>query len=87
VVRVANRVAAELRRRAWSQADLATLTEMPYGVIRRLTRPSSDPPLAYALAVSRAFKTRVESLFWLYDDGLPPRSARRARGPAGGSAR
>jgi hypothetical protein len=70
-------VAAELRRRAWSHADLSALTEIPYGVIRRLARPSSDPPLAHALAVSRALKTRVEALFWLYDDGLPPRSGRR----------
>jgi transcriptional regulator with XRE-family HTH domain len=64
-MRIGNRVAAELRRRQWSQADLAASTEIPYAVIRRLARPDSDPALDYALRISRALGLPVESLFTL----------------------
>ena len=62
---VHNRVSAILRRRQWSHADLAAVTELPYLVVRRLVRDGSDPPLEYALRIARALDTSVETLFSL----------------------
>jgi hypothetical protein len=71
---VTNKVAWALRRRQWSHADLAAVTELPYPVVRRLVRPGCNPPLEYALRIARVLDTPVESLFSLADDHgpLPP---------------
>jgi hypothetical protein len=67
---VTNKVASALRRRQWSHADLAAVTELPYPVVRRLVR-GTNPPLEYALRIARVLDTPVESLFALDD----PRAA------------
>jgi len=64
-MRIGNHVAAELKRRQWSQADLAASTDIPYAVIRRVARLHSDPALDYALRISRALQVPVEALFTL----------------------
>lgn len=74
---VTNKVTAVLRRRQWSQADLAAAAELPYSVVRRLVRPGNNPPLEYALRIAHVLDTPVESLFSLVDERRPIPSGKR----------
>ncbi|HZP42786.1 MAG TPA: helix-turn-helix transcriptional regulator [Candidatus Binatia bacterium] len=78
-MRVGNRLAAELRQRQWSRADLAAATDIPYAVVRRLARPGSDPALDYALRICRVLGVPVETLFTLAPDATTPGGETDAR--------
>lgn len=66
---------AHLEDRGFSLLDLASETDISYGVLRRLVRGACDPPLEYALRLSLALRLPVEELFSLAEPhgaGLMP---------------
>ncbi len=69
MTRVENRLASILAQRQWTHVQLAEATDIPYAVVRRLVQPATDPPLQYALRISEALRTPIESLFLLADRG------------------
>ncbi len=66
--KLTNNLRGFLADKQLSQTDLADLTGLTYPVIRRVTSPSANPPLEYALAISRALRISLDQLFHL--DGM-----------------
>lgn len=67
-----NRISCALESVGKSTRQLAVSAQVPYSTTRRIIRGESDPPLAYALLISRALEVPVGSLFELDWEPAPP---------------